>query len=162
METVSWDDCQDFVARVNAALGCGARLPTEAEWEYACRAGTTTAYSWGNALNGDMANCNGTHPCGTSGKGTYLAEPTSVGKYGANPWGLCDMHGNVWEWCADWFDEYPTGSMADPKGPSSGDKRVLRGGGWDNYAQYCRSACRDYDVPSCRYGGYGFRLCCSA
>ncbi len=162
VETVSWDDCQDFVARVNAALGCGARLPTEAEWEYACRAGTTTAYSWGNALNGDMANCNGTHPCGTAGKGTYLAETTSVGKYGANPWGLCDMHGNVWEWCADWFDEYPTGSMADPKGPASGDKRVLRGGGWDNYAQYCRSAYRDCDVPSCRYGGYGFRLCCSA
>ena len=162
VETVSWEDCQEFIKKVNAALGCGARLPTEAEWEYACRAGTTTAYFWGNALNGDRANCVGKHPCGTKSKGPYLEKTTPVGKYGANHWGLCDMHGNVWEWCADLYGGYPTGSVSDPKGSTTGDARVLRGGGWGSSARYCRSAGRNRSNPGSRSRYYGFRLCCSA
>ncbi len=162
VERVSWDDCQAFIKKVNAALGCGARLPTEAEWEYACRAGTTTAYFWGNALNGNRANCDGNYPCGTAKKGPYLEKTTPVGKYGANPWGLCDMHGNVWEWCADWYGEYPTGSVTDPTGPASGGSRVLRGGSWRNGARYCRSAYRSSSYPGLRDFSLGFRLSCSA
>ena len=161
VERVSWDDCQEFIKKVNASLGCGARLPTEAEWEYACRAGTTTAYSWGNALNGDRANSDGNYPCGTAKKGPYLKKTTLVGKYGANPWGLCDMHGNVWEWCADWYGDY-SGDAVDPTGPASGDGRVLRGGSWGSSARYCRSADRCGDGPGYRYDDNGFRLSCSA
>ena len=162
VERISWDDCQAFIEKVNAALGRGARLPTEAEWEYACRAGTTTAYSWGDALNGGSANCVGKHPCGTKSKGPYLEKTTPVGKYGANHWGLCDMHGNVWEWCADLYGGYPTGSVSDPKGSTTGDARVSRGGGWGSSARYCRSAGRNRSNPGSRSRYYGFRLCCSA
>ena len=161
VETVSWDDCQEFTKKVNAALGCGARLPTEAEWEYACRARTTTAYFWGNALNGDRANCAGNYPCGTAKKGPYLEKTTPVGKYGANPWGLCDMHGNVWEWCADRYGGY-SGDAVDPTGPASGAYRVLRGGSWIISARFCRSADRRRFQPGYRYRIFGFRLCCSA
>jgi len=161
VEEVSWDDCQVFIKNVNAALGCGARLPTEAEWEYACRAGTTTAYFWGNALNGDRANCDGNYPCGTKTKGPYLARTTPVGTYEANPWGLCDIHGNVCEWCADRYGDYPTGSVVDPQGPASGVDRVLRGGCWVSNARNCRSAHRGGDYPGDRSYFYGFRLSCS-
>ena len=161
VERVSWNDCQAFIAKINALSGCGARLPTEAEWEYACRAGTTTAYSWGNALNGDRANCNRNYPSGTAKKGPYLEKTTQVGKYGANPWGLCDMHGNVWEWCADWYGDY-SGDAVDPTGPASGAFRVLRGGSWYFYARDCRSANRGCNNPGNRYYDFGFRLSCSA
>lgn len=160
VENVSWDDCQDFIAKVNAALGCGARLPTEAEWEYACRAGTTTAYSWGNALNGDNANCNGNYPCGPKAKGPYLDKTAPVGQYAPNPWGFCDMHGNVYDWCNDWYGGYPSGDVTDPVGPASGMKRVLRGGCWLSLARDCRSAHRAGRKPGDRYDRYGFRLCC--
>ena len=148
VDGVSWNECQEFVEKVNAQLDCGARLPTEHEWEYACRAGTATTYSWGNALNGDKANCDGSYPSGTSVKGRYLAQTTTVGKYGANPWGFCDMHGNVWEWCQDSYDV-------------SSDRRVLRGGSWGSHAWKCRSACRFWLTPGYRDSFYGFRLCCS-
>ena len=161
VETVSWDDCQEFIKKVNAALGCGARLPTEAEWEYACRAGTTTAYSWGNALNGDRANCNGNYPCEATRKGPYIKKTTPVDKYGANPWGLCDMHGNVFEWCADWFGDY-SGDAIDPTGQAAGGRRVLRGGCWYSHTRYCRSADRYCNFPDLRNYSYGFRLSCSA
>ena len=161
VEFVSWDDCQIFVKKVNAAQGCGARLPTEAEWEYACRAGTTTVYFWGNALNGDKANCNGNYPCGTKTKGAYLEKVTPVGRYAPNSWGFFDMHGNVWEWCADWCGDY-SGDAVDPKGPSSGSNRVLRGGSWYTYARSCRSADRYGQGPGYRNIDCGFRFCCSA
>ena len=146
---------------MNAALECGARLPTEAEWEYACRAGTTTAYFWGNALNGDRANCDDNYPCGTAKKGPYLEKTTPAGKYGATPWGLCDKHGNVWEWCADWYGDY-SGDTVDPTGLASGVGPVLRGGSWLSSARRCRSADRDCDSPRLRYYDIGFRLCFSA
>ena len=151
VETVSWDDCQAFIKKVNAALGCGARLPTEAEWEYACRAGAMGAYGGTGRLDemgwfGD--NSGGTtHP---------------VGQKKPNSWGLCDMHGNVWEWCADWEGDYPTGSVSDPTGPASGVYRVLRGGGWYGSARNCRSAHRDGFYHGVRYYLNGFRLSCSA
>ena len=160
VENVSWDDCQMFIARVNNKLNCGARLPTEAEWEYACRAGTTTAYCWGNALNGDKANCDGSYPCGTTSKGPYKVRTVAVGSYQPNSWGFYDMHGNVYEWCQDRYGDYG-GNATDPKGPASGDGRVLRGGGWFYYARFCRSAFRSWDQPGYRNRYVGFRLCCS-
>ena len=150
VEMVSWDDCQEFTKKVNAALGCGARLPTEAEWEYACRAGTTGAYGGTGNLDemGWFWNNSGetTHP---------------VGQKKPNAWGLCDMHGNVCEWCADWDGDY-SGDAVDPTGPASGESRVLRGGGWYFNARHCRSANRYGHDPGYRCNGrYGFRLCCS-
>ena len=162
VENVSWDDCQEFITKVNASLGCCARLPTEAEWEYACRAGTTTAYFWGNALNGDKANCDGRYPCGTETKGPCLGKTTPVGRYASNPWGFWDMHGNVWEWCNDWYGAYPTGSVTDPTGSAVGGYRVLRGGGWYGNARLCRSADRSRYDPGDRYSNFGFRLCSSS
>ena len=151
VESVSWNDCQKFIEKMNSLLHCGARLPNEHEWEYACRAGTRTKYSWGEVLNGHQANCNGNHPEGTEEKGSYLECTTRVGSYekqGQNDWGFCDMHGNVWEWCEDKYD-------------ASGVGRVLRGGSWSSYARACRSADRDGDIPALRSNGNGFRLCCS-
>ena len=162
VEKVSWDDCQTFINNVNAALGCDARLPTEAEWEYACRAGTTTAYSWGNALNGDKANCDGCCPYGVKAKGPYLQKTSAVGRYAPNPWGFHDMHGNVWEWCDDWYGDYPASGVMDPTGPASGFYRVLRGGSWNYIARHSRSASRFGYKPCIRDDNVGFRLCCSA
>ena len=162
VESVSWNDIQAFIKKVNEAFRYGARLPTEAEWEYACRAGTATAYSWGNALNGDKANCAGTKPYGTSKRGPYLKKTSPVGKYGANPWGLYDMHGNVYEWCVDRYGSYPAGRVVDPQGPALGDQRVLRGGCWESFARDCRSAHRAGRRSGFRHERYGFRLCCSA
>ncbi|MBR0237850.1 MAG: SUMF1/EgtB/PvdO family nonheme iron enzyme [Thermoguttaceae bacterium] len=155
VENVSWNDCQEFCKKC-AQLGLPVQLPTEAQWEYACRAGSTTAYFWGNALNGDKANCDGNYPCGTTTKGKYLRRTTPVGSYAANAWGLYDMHGNVYEWCQDWYGDYPSGSVTDPVGPSSGSSRVIRGGGWDYDARDCRSAYRNYYEPDARHY-LGFR-----
>ena len=164
VDNVSWDDCQEFIGKVNAQLKCGARLPTEAEWEYACRAGTNTAYSWGNALNGDKANCVGFIPCGTDVPGVDLDRTVEVDRYAPNPWGFYCMHGNVWEWCSDWYrvDYYKHSPLNDPQGPSYGSYRVVRGGSWFNAARFCRSATRDKHDPDFPYYFYGFRLCCSA
>ena len=166
VEKVSWEDCQEFIAKVNREarrqLGGEARLPTEAEWEYACRAGTQTAYSWGNSLNGDKANCDGNYPYGTTIKGTYKQETVNVCSYSPNVWGFYDMHGNVFEWCQDWYGTYPSGAVIDPTGSASGDNRVLRGGHWYDFAGFCRSANRGRDGPGIRDDICGFRLCCSA
>ena len=167
VESVSWEDCQKFIAKVDAEarrqLGGEARLPTEAEWEYACRAGTTTAYFWGSSLNGDKANCDGNYPCDTTVKGPYREKTAPVGSYAANPWGFFDMHGNVYEWCSDWYgvNYYKSSPSADPQGPASGDIRVLRGGCWYDSARLCRSANRCRYYPGYRNSFYGFRLCCS-
>ena len=161
VENISWNDCQEFMTKLNAqapVAGFKWALPTEAQWEYACRADTTTAYSWGNALNGDKANCNGNDPCGTTAKGLYKQNTTRVGSYSANPWGFFDMHGNVWEWCADWYGSYPTGSVTDPKGPSAGSIRVYRGGSWYRSARICRSASRVGLDPDFLFSDLGFRV----
>ncbi|MCL2120235.1 MAG: formylglycine-generating enzyme family protein [Planctomycetaceae bacterium] len=143
---VSWTDCQAYVEKLNALKlapsGYRFSLPTEAQWEYACRAGTTTPFHFGIALNGDKANCTGHFPYGTTTKGTSLDRTSEVGAYPANAWGLFDMHGNVWEWCLDWKEDYPAGEVTDPVGPVTGAERVIRGGSWCSSAGACRSAYR--------------------
>ena len=150
VDGVSWYDCQEFIKKVNVALECGARLPTEAEWEYACRAGTTGVYGGTGNLD-EMGWFNG-----NSGNTTH-----PVGQKKPNAWGLYDMHGNVWEWCADWWGGYPTDGVVDPAGTASGYERVLRGGNWHVGAQGCRTALRSKGILSYRHDDCGFRLCCS-
>ncbi|MCL2765172.1 MAG: formylglycine-generating enzyme family protein, partial [Treponema sp.] len=139
----------------------GYRLPTEAQWEYACRAGTSTAFNWGtNQITSDQANFNAFfYQYNDSPAGEYREATTEVGRFTANAWGLYDMHGNVWEWCWDWYDNYPSGSVSDPTGADSGSYRVMRGGGWFTEGQNLRSAYRDnYDDPWSYGNNYGFRL----
>ena len=147
VESVSWNDAAGFCDKLSAITGRNARLPTEAEWEYACRAGTATAYGTGDSLGPDQANYD------RSGRGRTMP----VGSFPANALGLFDMHGNVWEWCADWYGTYPEEAVKDPKGPESGLSRVLRGGSWRSGADGCRSAKRLRGDPGDRYG-VGFRV----
>lgn len=158
VERVSWDDAAEFCRRLSAlpaerAAGRVYRLPTEAEWEYACQAGSTSAYSHGDneAQLGDYAwydqnSESTTHP---------------VGQKRPNAWGLYDMHGNVWEWCQDWYGDYPQGVVTDPVGPAEGSLRVYRGGSWGRVATGCRSAYRLKSVPSYRDNHHGFRVALS-
>ena len=155
VEMVTWDDAVEFCRRLSElpaekSAGHVYRLPTEAEWEYACRAGTTTKYSFGDSESqlGDYGwydkNSGGTtHP---------------VGGKKPNGWGLYDMHGNVWEFCSDWYGSYPSGSTTDPTGAASGSLRVIRGGGWSDYSDYCHSANRDRYSPGLRNFILGFRV----
>jgi formylglycine-generating enzyme required for sulfatase activity len=136
----------------------GGRLPTEAEWEYACRAGTTTPFNTGNNLTTAQANYNGNYPYNGNPTGVYLARTQPVGSYAPNGWGLYDMHGNVWEWCSDWYGSYGTGAVTNPTGPATGTSRVLRGGGWGGYARNCRSAYRFDYSPDYRGNSIGFRM----
>lgn len=164
VEEVDWNCARDFCVRLNKKFddklpeGYQFDLPTEAQWEYACRAGTTTAYFWGNSCNGTEANCYGHRPCGTTAKGPFLERTTDVGTYEPNDWGFYDMHGNVFEWCRDWYNDDYGEDAIDPVGPSSGSGRVLRGGCWSGNAQYCRSADRYGCGPGYRSNSCGFRL----
>jgi formylglycine-generating enzyme required for sulfatase activity len=134
----------------------GYRLPTEAEWEYACRAGTSTPFSTGSNITTNQANYDGNYPYNGNAKGTYRQKTWAVGSGSANSWGLYDMHGNVWEWCWDWYGDYSGGSQTDPTGASSGSFRVFRGGSWDYNALYVRSAFRF--SPTRRPNNLGFRV----
>jgi formylglycine-generating enzyme required for sulfatase activity len=158
VEKVSWEDAVEFCKKHSdlpeeKKAGRVYRLPTEAEWEYACRAGSKSAYSFGadSTSLGDYAwfgenSGNQTHP---------------VGEKKANAWGLYDMHGNVWEWCSDCWGKYPKGSVSDPSGPSEGSNRVYRGGCWGDGAAFCRSAFRCWGDPSDRVNDDGFRVALS-
>ena len=163
VEQISWEEAVEFCKQLSEMpedkkAGRKYHLPTEAEWEYACRAGTTTPFYFGSQLNGRQANCDGTGPYGTNIKGPFLEKTSPVGKYPANAWDLYDMHGNVWEWCSDWYGEYPSGSVTDPSGPATGSNRVLRGSCWGILAVACRSAKR-YSAPSSgRSVNIGFRV----
>jgi len=142
---VSWKNCQEFIKKLNANTDGGYRLPTEAEWEYACRAGTTTAYSFGNSLTRSDAN--------------YGSSSTkAVGDYPANAFGLYDMHGNVFEWCEDWYGDYPMGAVTDPKGPATGDKGVYRGGSFNSGGSKVRSSLRALNSPTAQIDYLGLRL----
>jgi formylglycine-generating enzyme required for sulfatase activity len=136
----------------------GYRLPTEAEWEYACRAGTSTPFSTGSNITTGQGNYNGNYPYNGNAKGTYRQATWTVGSGVANAWGLYDMHGNVYEWCWDWYGNYASGAQTDPVGASSGSPRANRGGGWSSLAQYLRSANRLLSAPANRIHDLGFRL----
>jgi formylglycine-generating enzyme required for sulfatase activity len=163
VEKVSWNDVQVFLSRLNDMEETAGRLPTgwkyvlptEAQWEYACRAGTTTAYSWGNDINSSRANYNWD---GGGTTGNDFKQTRDVGKYAANPWGFFDMQGNVWEWVSDWKANYLIGAQTDPEGPASGSHRVLRGGSWHGDGSTLRSARRLYHTPSSRHDTHGFRV----
>jgi len=164
VERVNWQNAVEFCGKLSELPEEKAgeriyRLPTEAEWEYACRAGTTTPFHFGSELNGSQANCDGTRPYGTSTEGPQLGRTTTVGSYAANAFGLCDMHGNVWEWCNDWYaGEYYTSSPEnDPVGPTKAWRRVIRGGSWC-CAGVCRSAFRYWYSPGGRFVNLGFRV----
>jgi formylglycine-generating enzyme required for sulfatase activity len=162
VEKVSHDDIQKFLTRLNEQQsgsipdGWAYVLPTEAQWEYACRAGTTTAYSWGDAITSDDANYDWDGDWNT---GSDFKETRDVGQYSANPWGFFDMHGNVWEWTADAWGSYTTGAQTDPFNVgATGANRVRRGGSWDDTGTYLRSATRTLTTPSTRYTSIGFRV----
>jgi len=158
VEEVSWNDVQDFINKLNARTGKRFRLPTEAEWEYVCRAGTDTAYSFGEQLSCSEANYG--NGWSSECKGSNPGKTTSVGSYRPNGFGLFDMHGNVWEWCSDWYGKYyyKNSPSTDPTGPANGVYRVRRGGSWGNDARSCRSANRVGYYPSHRNLYLGFRL----
>jgi formylglycine-generating enzyme required for sulfatase activity len=155
VERVSWNDAVEFCKKLTemekkagrVPQGMSYQLPTEAQWEYACRAGTSTMYSWGDSISSSNAN-----------DGRNVDETTPVGKYPSNPWGFHDMHGNVWEWCTDWFGAYPSGSVTNPEGPASGSTRVIRGGSWNRGGTSLRSAERYNYAPSTRNYSLGFRV----
>jgi uncharacterized protein (TIGR02996 family) len=165
VEQVSWDDAQAFLEKLTrlpeeVKSRWRYRLPTEAEWEYACRAGTSTPFHLGKSLSSWQANFNGDYPYGDAEKGPSLGRTCAVGSYRPNVFGLFDLHGNVWEWCSDWYDEdsYGTSPPRDPPGSSSGSVRVLRGGGWGSIGQNGRAASRYGGPPSYRFYNLGFRV----
>jgi formylglycine-generating enzyme len=159
VEHVSYADIEQFLARVNdGAAEFRYRLPTEAEWEYACRAGTTTPFSTGENLTTDQANYNGTFPYAGFPRGAYREHPTPAGTFPLNPWGLADMHGNVWEWTSDWYAPYERASAIDPHGPSSAEKKSIRGGSWYFDANSARCALRYTHAPLDRGFSLGFRI----
>jgi formylglycine-generating enzyme required for sulfatase activity len=151
VEQVSWNDVQAFITKLNRKdPGMGYRLPSEAEWEYACRAGSKSRWCFGE-VEGQLVN-----------HAWYDANSTStthpVGQLKPNAWGLFDMHGNVWEWCQDWYAGYGSGALRDPRDPDTGSYWVFRGGGWSNGARYLRSAGRNRNDPALSYDDLGFRL----
>jgi formylglycine-generating enzyme required for sulfatase activity len=156
VEHVNWGAAMKFCQKLTQMEKTAGRLPegwiytlpTEAQWEYACRAGTTTAYFFGDSITPKQAN----YSEGNIGK------TTPVGTYPANAWGFHDMHGNVWEWCLDWYGDYPSGSASDPVGPSDGSLRVSRGGSWVDFGGLMRSAARYRFAPDFRFNTLGFRL----
>ena len=164
VEKVSWDDIQLFLTHLNTQhadnipTGWAYVLPTEAEWEYACRAGTSTVYSWGGSISSDHANYGWDGDWSTEGGNKKTRD---VGQYTANLWGFYDMHGNVWEWTADRFGLYPTGEQIDPEGSETGNGRTMRGGSWLSSGDFLRSAFRGSSLPRNSYNGadsFGFRL----
>ncbi|ACF44188.1 formylglycine-generating enzyme family protein [Pelodictyon phaeoclathratiforme] len=160
---VSWNDAEAYCAWLSKKTGNTFRLPTEAEWEFACRAGSEKPFHTGDNLTTGQANYNGNYPFNNSVKGIFRKNTLPVDSLEPNVWGLYNMHGNVWEWCSDmygknYYDECRAkGTVENPEGPTTGSHRVIRGGGWNYVAVYCRSAYRDNNAPGYRYDLVGFR-----
>ena len=161
---VSWEDARAYCAWLIEQTGRGYRLPTEAEWEYACRAGTATPFHFGPHITTDQANFDGDYTYNGSPKGEYRAQTWPVGSFPPNVFGLYDMHGNVWEWCQDTWRESYAGAPADGSAREGGEKesRVARGGSWLDKPRRCRAANRSLLYPDFRGYGTGFRVCCAA
>ena len=179
VDNVSWLEAIEFCSRLSQRTGRHYTLPSEAQWEYACRAATTTAFHFGETITPELANYDGTSTYADGSKGEVRKQTTPVGMFPANAWGLQDMHGNVWEWCLDhWHDSYegapadgsawenlaePNNKATTKKGNNSDSeqqRRLLRGGSWLNHPRDCRSAYRSNDHPDNRNGSIGFRVCC--
>jgi uncharacterized protein (TIGR02996 family) len=167
VESVSWVDVAVFLDRLSALekvqkSGRKYRLPSEAEHEYACRGGASSyqVFHFGSSLSSAQANFDGNYPYGGADEGPYLERTCKVGSYPPNAFSLFDMHGNIWQWCADWFDGdyYARSPRRDPQGPSEGPYRVYRGGSWFNNGRCCRSAYRRRDVPADQGRDLGFRV----
>jgi len=162
VEKVSWDDCQEFCRKLSELTGKRYRLPSEAEWEYACRARTITPFSCGETITTALANYNGDYTCADEDKGQCREETVEVGSFPPNPWGLYDMHGNVWEWCEDgWHGNYngaPTDGIAWSDNHSQTIGRVIRGGSWSYHPVNCRSANRHENYHGSRISYGGLRL----
>jgi formylglycine-generating enzyme required for sulfatase activity len=164
VECVSWEEAMEFCQRLRQRVGMSYSLPSEAQWEYACRAGTTTPFAFGETLTTDLANYDGNFTYGSGPKGRYREETSEVGRYPENAWGLQDMHGNVWEWCLDiWHDSYngaPSDGSAWGSMSDTSSSRLLRGGSWSFVPRGCRSAYRGWVRPDFRGLSIGFRVCC--
>jgi eukaryotic-like serine/threonine-protein kinase len=161
VENVSWDDAVEFCQKLSQKTGRKYRLPSEAEWEYACRAGTTTPFYFGETITTDLVNYDGNYPYASAPKGQYRQETTDVGKFLPNPFGLYDMHGNIWEWCEDVYNENYQSAPRDGSAWLTGknnNTKMLRGGAWDHDAWYCRSALRLNYAPANRNFDVGFRV----
>jgi formylglycine-generating enzyme required for sulfatase activity len=155
---VTWQDVVAYAEWLSEQTGEQYRLPTEAEWEYACRAGTTTPFHFGETISTDLANYNGKHTYGYGKKGVYRKRTVEVGQFPANAWGLYDMHGNVWEWTASVYDEQYGGAELQVSAASAAGSRGVRGGSWGNYRQDLRSASRGRNWPDGADDSQGFRL----
>lgn len=160
VEMVSWEDCQGFFKELNRLIPeLGLTFPTEAQWEYACRAGTITPFNWDSAeLNSDLANFDGSMPYANNAKSENRKRTVPVTRFTPNDWGLYQMHGNVNEWCADWYGEWRAEPARDPTGPSEGNGRSLRGGSWIGGGRWLRSADRVGSGPGGRDIGLGLRV----
>jgi formylglycine-generating enzyme required for sulfatase activity len=153
VEQVSWDDCQALIQRLNQGGEGRYRLPSEAEWEYACRAGTHTPFALERGLTLSPLQAQF-----KAADGPPVTQTCAVKSFPPNAWGLYEMHGNVWEWCQDWYAEYPEHGVIDPEGPATGHLRVIRGGSWLNVAESCRSATRAGASAGDKYYALGLRL----
>jgi sulfatase modifying factor 1 len=171
VEQVKWWDATNYCGQLTQRERTAGRifsnwsyrLPTESEWEYLCRAGTTTQFYYGTNLLSGMANFNGEYEYRGTGtvfnaSGTFLNRSTSVGSYQPNPFGIYDLVGNVREWCQDWYANYPTGSVTDPTGPATGSQRIFRGGAFNSFGAECRSAARNKYDPNSGFNTVGFRV----
>jgi formylglycine-generating enzyme required for sulfatase activity len=159
VECVSWDNCQEFIKKLRAKDKKPYRLPTEAEWEYCCRARTTTPFHFGQTISTDQANYNGNFSYGDGKIGEARRKTTPVGSFPANAFGLYDMHGNVYQWCQDWYDDFSQKEVADPQGPEKGKGRVMRGSCFYAHPRECRSACRTWVDAEATFRSFGLRVC---
>ncbi len=158
VEMVSWNDAQSFCGMLSKQSGSAIRLPTEAQWEFACRAGTTTAYNMGPVIDVSQANYMAKQVYEGGAPPDFRSTTLAVASFRPNAWNLYDMHGNVWQWCSDWMGPYIEADAANPQGPETGAVRVVRGGSWIDLASWCRCASREIGEPDRRTMHIGFRI----